>query len=53
VALPVLRHRLVTNYNADAEGFGSDRIIARLLESIPPHEGDVTRRPETSSVLKK
>ena len=35
VALPVLRHRIVTNFNAEAEGVTSDTIIARLLERIP------------------
>ncbi len=32
VAKPVLRHRLVVNFNADAEGVNSDDIVARLLK---------------------
>jgi MoxR-like ATPase len=35
VALPVLRHRIVTNFNAEAEGVKSDTIVRRLLEHIP------------------
>jgi MoxR-like ATPase len=35
VALPVLRHRIVTNFNAEAEGVKSDEIVRRLLEHIP------------------
>ncbi|GDX40493.1 ATPase AAA [Armatimonadota bacterium] len=35
VALPVLRHRIVTNYNAEAEGIASDDIVRRLLKEIP------------------
>ncbi len=35
VAKPVLRHRLFTNFNADAEGVGPDRVIEKLLEAIP------------------
>ena len=35
LARPVLRHRLITNYAAEAEGFDPDRIIDRLLESLP------------------
>ncbi len=35
VALPVLRHRIVTNFNAEAEGVKSDTIVQRLLEHIP------------------
>ncbi len=32
---PVLRHRLFTNFNADAEGVTPTRIIDRLLETVP------------------
>ncbi|MDW8262951.1 MAG: MoxR family ATPase, partial [Phycisphaerales bacterium] len=35
VALPVLRHRIVTNFNAEAEGIRSDAIVKRLIEHIP------------------
>jgi MoxR-like ATPase len=35
VAYPVLRHRLVTTFNADAEGVTTDDIIKRLIETIP------------------
>ncbi len=31
VALPILRHRLVRNYKAEAEGYSMDRIIQELL----------------------
>ena len=41
VALPVLRHRIKTNFNADAEGVTSDEIIKRLLEAAPPAEEQV------------
>ncbi|MFO0904901.1 MAG: AAA family ATPase [Pirellulales bacterium] len=34
VAAPVLRHRLKTNFNADAEGVAADEIIRRLLASV-------------------
>ena len=33
LALPVLRHRIVTNFNAEAAGVKTPDIIARLLES--------------------
>ena len=39
VARPVLRHRVVLNYNAQAAGETSDTIIARLLEDIPVRKG--------------
>jgi MoxR-like ATPase len=31
VALPILRHRLVRNYRAEAEGYSMDRIILELM----------------------
>jgi MoxR-like ATPase len=34
VALPVLRHRLVTTFHADAEGITTDEVIRKLLNSI-------------------
>ncbi len=35
VAKPVLRHRLFTNFNADAEGIGPDQVIEKLLAHVP------------------
>jgi MoxR-like ATPase len=35
VALPVLRHRIVTNFNAEAEGIKSDTIVRKLIDYIP------------------
>ena len=35
LAYPVLRHRIFTNFNADAEGIDVDRIIEKILETIP------------------
>ncbi|HUT37063.1 MAG TPA: MoxR family ATPase [Planctomycetota bacterium] len=41
VALPVLRHRMFTNFNADSEGITTVEIIRRLLEAVPePGEKD-------------
>ena len=41
LAYPVLRHRLFTNFNADAEGVDVDQIIERILDTIPePAYGD-------------
>jgi len=35
VALPALRHRLILNFEAEAEGVTADSIIQRILHSIP------------------
>jgi MoxR-like ATPase len=38
VAVPVLRHRLSTNFQAQAEGLTTDDVVARLLKEIPVPE---------------
>ncbi|ADB17369.1 ATPase associated with various cellular activities AAA_3 [Pirellula staleyi DSM 6068] len=35
VAHPVLRHRVITNFNAESSGITSDKVIDRLLTDIP------------------
>ena len=35
VALPVLRHRIVTNFAAQADGVNSDGVIKELLQIVP------------------
>ena len=39
IARPVLRHRIVINYNAQSSGESSDTIIGRLLNDIPVRKG--------------
>jgi MoxR-like ATPase len=33
--LPVLRHRILLNFQAEADGADADQIVARLLEAVP------------------
>ena len=41
VALPVLRHRVITNFSAESSGVTSDDIINRLLDELPErNDGD-------------
>ena len=35
VATPVLRHRISTNFQAQAEGFDTEDIIERLVKEVP------------------
>ena len=35
VALPVLRHRVLLNFQAEADGIDADQIVSRLLEAVP------------------
>jgi MoxR-like ATPase len=44
VAHPVLRHRLVTTFNADADGVSTDTIITRLLQTIPLPQKEAAAR---------
>ncbi len=38
IAIPVLRHRVNTNFQAQAEGFSTEDVIYRLLDEIPEPE---------------
>jgi MoxR-like ATPase len=35
VAAPALRHRLIPNFEAEAEGITTDHIIAQILKDVP------------------
>jgi MoxR-like ATPase len=43
MAKPVLRHRIITNFNADAEGIDPDAIIQKLLTTIKEPSPDSYR----------
>lgn len=51
VALPVLRHRIITNFNAEAEGIRSDDIVRRLAETIVPDSGQGNSRGKLPEVF--
>ncbi len=51
VAYPVLRHRILTNFNAEAEGVKPDQILRRLLETVSV-EPDEEQRGTLGQVLK-
>jgi MoxR-like ATPase len=42
VAAPVLRHRIITNFNAEAEGIKPDDIVRRLADLIPRDPNEKT-----------
>ena len=52
VAKPVLRHRLITNFNADAEGVTPDVLTDRLIARIPAKEGAILADEQTRKILK-
>jgi MoxR-like ATPase len=51
VAAPVLRHRIITNFNAEAEGIKPDDIVRRLIDRIPrdPNEQAAVGAAHTGS----
>src|SRR6185436_3835011 len=48
IAKPVLRHRMFTNFNADAEGITPDKVIERLIEAVPEPGGADHKSSETA-----
>ena len=41
VAGPVLRHRIITTFNAESNGITPDQVIEKLLEAVPERgDGD-------------
>ena len=52
LALPVLRHRLVTNFAAEAEGITTENIVGRLIEQIPRQQYDELDE-QTAKMLRK
>ncbi|MBK8269031.1 MAG: MoxR family ATPase [Planctomycetes bacterium] len=52
LAAPVLRHRVVMNFAAQAEGYTTDRFVTDLLEQIQPHQGGLLADPRTSAAIK-
>ena len=42
LALPVLRHRVITTFNAEAAGIGADDVVRRLLDEVKPGTEKIT-----------
>jgi MoxR-like ATPase len=51
VAYPVLRHRLVTSFSAEAEGITTDTVVSRLLEEIRPNDSEALADGKLPKVL--
>jgi MoxR-like ATPase len=43
LAVPVLRHRILTNFTATSEGITPDVVINRLLKETPSRDGELTK----------
>jgi MoxR-like ATPase len=51
LARPVLRHRIITNFSAEAEGYTTDRIVDQLLTSFDPTRTPLDTHERISKVL--
>jgi MoxR-like ATPase len=52
VAAPVLRHRIMTNFNAEAEGIRPDDVVRRLCDAIPLSDDDELARGKLPEVFR-
>jgi len=51
LAMPVLRHRIVTNFAAQSEGITSDKVVERLVAETPSKEGELTSDPRLKQIF--
>jgi len=49
LAHPVLRHRVITSFNADSEGVSVEGVIDRLLENIPEPDEEAYARKQRAA----
>ena len=52
MALPVLRHRIMTNFNAEAEGFRPDDVVTRLIDTVAVEEDQASERGKLPKVFR-
>ena len=52
VAAPVMRHRIMTNFNAEAEGVKPDEIVRRLIETIADDEQQAAKSGKLPEVFR-
>ena len=52
VVPPVLRHRIITNFNAEAEGVTTDQIIDWLIRHVPEEETTELKAAGADALLK-
>ncbi len=52
VAHPVLRHRIIVNFNAESEGMTPDKIVDRLIATTPEADGDEAVPDEVARAFK-
>ena len=53
VAKPVLRHRLITSFAAEAEGITTDKVIERILDVVQPNESQALADGKLPKVIQQ
>ncbi len=53
VVHPVLRHRIITNFNAESEGINSDKVVDKLLEVVSDKDTAGALAPEMERAFAK
>jgi MoxR-like ATPase len=48
----VLRHRIITNFNAEAEGLKADDIVKRLIKATPVDEHEADQSGKLPKIFK-
>ena len=52
IAKPVLRHRLITNFNAEADNITTDDVIDSLLENVPVEGESPEEKKQLDAVMR-
>jgi MoxR-like ATPase len=52
VANPVLRHRIITNFNAEAEGLKPDDIVERLINTVPVDDNEAEQSGKLPKIFR-
>jgi MoxR-like ATPase len=52
IAHPVMRHRMITNYAAEAEGYNVDRLIAHVVQLVDDEPTDEDAHAGAAHILK-
>jgi MoxR-like ATPase len=51
IAKPVLRHRIITTFNAESNGITSDHVVDQILQNIPDRHDDDKIAPELAAAF--
>jgi len=52
IAKPVLRHRVLTNFNAEADQVNTDKIVQSMLEQVPVEGASATEKRQMEAAMR-